>query len=678
MSSADTYRNPFSDYNANTMDTKQIVDFWQSPFENNLLGITEEEVSSEKTAIIFMGGRGTGKTMLLKHFSFDAQRVRSENEKKDLKSYIQQSGCIGFYIRFDSPLLRSFDGLGITPVQWDTIFTHFFELVVCKAYVDALINLHKYNAINDNEIKNIKDGLINLLSIQAYSIESLEQISYYLIDKINYVNTYRANSAFSKQEFNPNPIHTFCQLTHGVAEIINKNCVDFESVNNLILIDEYENFLPMQQKIVNSAIKLSKDNKVAFRIGMRVEGFHTYDTVSNNEFIKELRDYRKILFENHLINKDNNNNYANFLKRIAKKRLNSIPVFSEKSLTDIEMFLGKNEDPEQEALEIVKGRDLHIEDYLKEIKRYYRSKEKKDFIISNEDLSLLKCAENPLYEMQNMRLLLKPYSIEWVKKAYNDYLNNVNSEEAAKYKNDYSNKYKLSYVFVLCSIYKTDKLYYSFKNYCYLSSGIVGFFLELCRCAFQYAYFEDKEALLEGAISKKMQSKAALDVANSELEQINKISKVGSRIYCFTKNVGNMLSKLHTDRRISYPETTQFNIDSSQITKNSETDRTFRAAIMWSVVQKKRGLQQASIGVNNDDIYILNRIFSPVFGISLRTRGGYNKQFTEKDLEELMSVAKHSVTVNECGTILQKKVVVPRKAEGQMSFFDGILGDSDE
>lgn len=64
------YNNPFSDYNANTMDSRKIMDFWESPFERYLVGITEQEIAKENTAIFFTGGRGTGKTMLLKHFRY--------------------------------------------------------------------------------------------------------------------------------------------------------------------------------------------------------------------------------------------------------------------------------------------------------------------------------------------------------------------------------------------------------------------------------------------------------------------------------------------------------------------------------------------------------------------------------------------------------------------------------
>jgi hypothetical protein len=671
----DTYKNPFSDYNANTMDTKQIVDFWLSPFENNILGITERDVASEKTSLIFMGGRGSGKTMLLKHFSFEAQKMRSEIEKENIRKYIQNSGYIGLYIRFDSPLLRSFDGLGISPIQWDTIFTHFFELIIAKAYFDIMSTFQTHNSLNDTELNNILSDLTNLLGLENKTIWTFESLREYIIESMNYVNMFRSKSAFSKQEFTPAQIYTSSKLSHGIANSIRSHIEGFDAINYLILIDEYENFLPLQQKIVNSMVKLSKDNNVAFRIGMRLEGFHTYDTVSNDEFIKENRDYRKIQFDDFIMKKDNEYPYKKYLQKIAHRRLMEVPLFKEKGLTDIVEFLGDSEDYESEAITIVSQQDRHFDEYLKEIKKYYKQKKKLEFDISDSDLNSLRNNSNPLLEMQNLRLLLKENKVEWVQKAYTDYLNKIESDESKKYKLDYISKYKLSYLFVLCSIYKKPKLYYSFNDFCYLSSGIVGLFIELCRCAFQYAYFEDRSSLFNGHISEKIQSKAAHDVAISELDQINKISRFGSRIYCFTKNVGNMLSDLHSDKRIRYPETTQFSIDSSQFIKESDTYNTFKTAIMWSVIQKKIGLQQASIGDKNEEIYILNRIYSPEFGISLRTRGGFNKKFSVKDLEELMSKSQFSISNNH---IYAGDKLIPNKTDKQLSFFDVIGADDVE
>jgi len=126
----------------------------------------------------------------------------------------------------------------------------------------------------------------------------------------------------------------------------------------------------------------------------------------------------------------------------------------------------------------------------------------------------------------------------------NDYLNkDKDSSDGQKYRRDYIDKYKLSLTFLLCSIYRKNKQYYSFNTFSYLSSGIVGHFIELCRKSFSIADWGDNEKLLsEGIIKNDFQNKAATDFSNSEKLQIGRIEKYGGLVSRFIENIGNVFS----------------------------------------------------------------------------------------------------------------------------------------
>jgi hypothetical protein len=532
-------------------------------------------------------------------------------------------------------------------------------MTICKSFIDVICQLREAEIITNDEEELLGQKISKLLGYDCD--KNITEISGALSDEINYVNHYKSEALFDDVEFRPRKSYVFGELSFKLVDVIRESCHKLEKVNFLLLLDEYENFLAFEQRIVNSSIKLSKN--LSFRVGMRPMGFHSYATVSEDEFIKEHRDYRRVLFENPMIGK-NDNGYLEFLLGIAKKRLSNVGYFSNKQMLDLKQFLGEKENVEEEARNIVKGRNTHIDEYLKEINKV----QKNNFKLTDEKIQQLRCPENPLYEMQNMRMLLKPFDVEYVIKAFNDYKNKINSEEAQKYKNDYSNKYKLSYVFVLRSIYKVNtKQYYGFRDFAYLSSGIVGTFIELCRCTFQYAYFTDKEALLRGEITPDIQTKAVQDVANSEFAQIHRISKFGKYIYQFTKNIGTSFSKYHVDKRISYPETNQFSLNSKKMEENSTEEKVLNAAIMWSVVQKKKGMQQASIGKDDEEVYILNRIYAPIFQISVRTRGGFNVELDKDKFSELINNEGQAITIKETEDEDNK----------QISLFDFEWGNTD-
>ena len=95
------------------------------------------------------------------------------------------------------------------------------------------------------------------------------------------------------------------------------------------------------------------------------------------------------------------------------------------------------------------------------------------------------------------------------------------------------------------------------------------------------------------------------------------------RLYSLVENLGEIFRTYHLDLRIRYPETNQFSLDESALNDNSMA--VFNSALMWSVIQKKSTLQSNAPRSKKTELYTLNRIFSPVFQISYRTRGGINE-----------------------------------------------------
>jgi hypothetical protein len=351
--------------------------------------------------------------------------------------------------------------------------------------------------------------------------------------------------------------------------------------------------------------------------------------ISEDDFIKEGREYRKVVFE-EVVNKSAD--YQNFLFEISKKRLEAIPILREKNFTDIKIILGERENLEQEALDLVSS-------YPSKIASHFSKK------ISKENFEKIAYPENPLLELMNCIWVNKREKTpEITAKAMRDYLEGNKSDEEQKYKRDYVDKYKLSLMFLLCSIYRKNKQYYSFNTFSFLSSGIVGHFLELCRRTFAHASWEDIDSLLRnGKIDKELQNKAAIEFSNSEKQQIGRIETYGGVISKFIDNLGNIFREYHLDFKMKYPETNQFaiNIDSIQ---NEELKRALKAAVRWSVILRKPRMQRTGASEMLQDIYTINRIFSPNFQISYRTRGGKSLLINDESLKKLMSDEKFKIS----------------------------------
>jgi hypothetical protein len=586
-------------------------------------GVNESDVYTDKMPIVFIGGRGTGKTMFLKYFSFPVQIEEARkivNDNRSSLTHFIQKGCIGFYLRIDGPRLRSFTGAGVSDETWLSIFTHYFELVLGREYIAVLERLTEDEILNKKSVsQDFIPKIDKLIGNASKESRSFEDILAEIDNKLLEVDEFRANIRFSNISFQPQKAFTSKSLSFSIPQIAKETIPEFkEGINFIVLIDEFENFLAPQQRIVNTLLKFVEPG-ITFRIGMRSEGFRTFETISKDDFIKEGRDYRKIVFEEVLI-KDRG--YQPFLKDIARKRLEKVKLFREKGFVDISKILGNSENLEEEAKLLTKKNPGKHFDLLKDK--------------SPHEIKLLENSDSPLIEMLNILWVSRKVGPNEVNQSMKEYLNGENTEKAKKYKRDYIDKYKLGLMFLLASVYRKKKMYYSFNTFSFLSSGIVGHFIELCRNSFQYAEFENRELLFQkGEISLIQQDKAAKIVADTELHMIQRIEEFGDYLYRFTVNIGNLFRDYHKDKGIKYPETNQFAVDKGAIEEKYRS--AFNSALKWSVIQKKPALQQPSPGKHVKDIYTINRIFAPRFEISYRTRGGYSVELTPRDVKKLMT-----------------------------------------
>ena len=629
MSTKNSYRNPFEGINASKLDDQAILEYWCSPFSyKSFAGIKESDIFSEPTNIVIMGGRSTGKTMFLRFWSYQVQLKKAKEaldkaEINRLADHFQELGGMGLYIRIDGPVLRSFEEFAELNPTWQPIFVHYFELITARAYVEAIIEMIQHDMLSLTEVdKNFVPQIGKLLGTDS-SLTTIEQILNEIDDQVRYLDEYRGAYPFFKTDFKPKKGFASQSLSFGIPKIAFKTIPEFkDKFNFTLLIDEYENFSEVQQRMINTLIKFTSD-KINFRIGMRLEGFRTFSTTSTDDFIKEGREYRKIIFDDVLI-KDKD--YRDFLIEVSRKRLERVEVFSQSGKTDILKFLGNAESLEEEAIE------LTAKDPGRHFKLYDVSKH-----LTEEELALIKHPENPLLEMLNILWLIRGVSLAEINTAMDDFIAKKSTRLGDKYKMDYTDKYKLSLMILLASVYRKNKKYYSFNTFSFLSSGIIGHFIELCRITFSNAAFEDRDGLInDGLISKDVQNKAAKQVSDAELQQLPRIEINGSLIYRFISNIGNIFRDFHKDEKIKYPETNQFTTDYGAI-EEIKYKKAFQDAIKWSAIQRKTSLQQPAPGKHLKDIYTINRIFSPSFQISYRTRGGYSVPLMQNDIIYLMT-----------------------------------------
>ncbi len=267
-----SYKNPFSGVNASQMEDEAIFDYWCNPFSHDLFhGLEEADIYQDEMNIVFMGGRSSGKSMFLRYWSYLVQSIKAKDQKCSLLDLVKENKGIGFYFRIDGPALKSFKGFNLSDEHW-AVFTHYYELLVGREYIQFLLLLEKEKSIRGDEIENLLVAIRDELDFD--SCTSLSELEKEISRQIKEVDTFRGAVAFYGKPFDPGSATVFVsgRVSFGMGGLLRKHISELAEINIVLLLDEYENFLDYQQVILNTLLKFSKPH-IKYRIGMPPRGF---------------------------------------------------------------------------------------------------------------------------------------------------------------------------------------------------------------------------------------------------------------------------------------------------------------------------------------------------------------------------------------------------------------------
>jgi len=612
--------NPFVGCTARDMKFEEVKQYWCNPF--SLYNLNEGELFNSRTPIVIEGVRGSGKTMILKYLSFSVQKDFLSAEPIERKlSYIRDRS-FGVYFRYKDDFCELFDSLDCNQQDKERIFKHYFELFIIRQMIDSLAEI--YGASEVNEASKI---ISDFFAIKDCSLkEALRYVNSKLTEITGIVNSSSYDDEWKDKLM---PILGNGNLVKEIVNKISEELAGWDDILFVVLLDEYEN-LGKLQTAVNTLLKQVDDTcNLTYRVGMRPAGMDKNNaTYVGEEKLQVDRDFllRKLVYEHF-------SDYKRFALDISQKRLSSIDVYRRNGLTDICNLLGKSEDFDLEANKVAKG--------TKQFKLIKKKIQPKEF---EEAIEALKC-DNKLLEMYNILLVSRGNDYRDVSRNCQEYLKfkrekKLKQAEGAikKIDLDYGDKYRLTLLYMLLTIYAERKMYYSVNTFLYLSSGSINDFISLCRNVFKFVNGAILDQMINGIpIDPMIQTWGANDTAEDQLRKVTMSNKHGSEMYSFIENIGSIFEEYHRDLEAKYPETNQFAFSDENEIRNDDELNSFLIDLINSgaIIQKQRR-QLKSVGQSRGTIYQINRIFAPIYQFSYRTRGGYNQMITTDQFREML------------------------------------------
>lgn len=573
--------------------------------------------------IRFIGGRGSGKTALLRFLSHRSQfsESREKYSERSLKD-------IGIYFKAELSFVTLFTGEDKTEKKWIDIFTHGICLAISEELVDLAIRiLENRHRLADQCPEGLPDT-IEFKEVKVFN-PSFSTAAHELANDLR-LERY-ALSTWLKNIENDDLKPRLLPLKDFVGSIVRtlKESISFLSDSTFnILIDEYENFFDYQQRVVNTLIK-GYEFPIAYHVALKPNGMRTTETLGT-EHIQEKNDYRTINIEERIAP-----HFEVFCAELFFFRL-----FGDVNAKNVLPFSHDDlRDQEKLELRFPTATNKYQKELIGRISQIFPQPSTKELCIRTLQDNALKSRWDKViqtgignkegnYDAESYFDLGHPEASVVSAILVNQRSKNLSIlfREFEKYrvgeKSQYSewiHKYLNGALFLLwITSRKPNILYAGFKTFQNLSKTNIRHFIELCHISIKKQGEEQPiENIYDFSCSLKSQALAAKETGNYFFEETKSSGSRGNHLYALIESVGKIFQYSQERYSQSEFERTHFAIISGNTSLSDSAQELLKEAVKWSVFYTETETKVKGERLESYD-YILNPIYAPFFNISFR------------------------------------------------------------
>jgi len=284
MSTANSFQDIFAKNRAEELGYDVWKHFVIPPFVARL------SLHAAQKPSIIVGGRGCGKTMLLRYLSHKSMFSPARPNVPDEALY-----RIGLYWRTDTQFSNSMVKRNIHDDTWAAAFNHMASLIIGIEVLDSLLSIEscKPETITKKDLE-----LLDFTRLRAFhpNLPSLlSELRNWLEEEM-----WRFEAWVNDVRKTPEP-----QFLAGMPFIlaliqeIRRQLPSLKHSVFMVYVDEYENLTTYQQEIINTWLKHS-ETPLIFNLAMKRYGFVTRSTTGPQQ-LSHIHDFRSHDLEDYLL-----------------------------------------------------------------------------------------------------------------------------------------------------------------------------------------------------------------------------------------------------------------------------------------------------------------------------------------------------------------------------------------
>lgn len=280
-------QNPFSLVRAADFSDEQINELWVEVGRAQVDQIIEPK---ERLSKFILGGKGAGKTHLLRYHSYAVARIRSHS--KDAVSAVLDDGYLAVFLRATGVDAARFEVTSGVEPKWQQLFGIYLELRLAELVVEAFRDLSdssstKYVISFTDFIEEIAQ---TVNGVDSADFRDLSQLLLWLRGERKRIDDAVNNFAFSGL-LDLDAKFALGGLAICLGKAMAKLCPALKGIPLLYLVDEVENFSAGQQRVINTLIRYSEGH-ASFRISGRLYSMKSMATIGDGEENREGAEYK--------------------------------------------------------------------------------------------------------------------------------------------------------------------------------------------------------------------------------------------------------------------------------------------------------------------------------------------------------------------------------------------------